>query len=114
MSQKIQNSLQPSHELAKEPVVVDMHFVHEFVEIVFVAGAEVDEGLDGLVWVGGDVLMLRSLDDVEHVIGKGGEVGDAVVNVGGFVHADERLIKYGKKVAEELEGYGLGELVVPR
>ena len=33
-----------------------MHFMDEFVEVMFVALAEVDEGLDCLVRVGRDVL----------------------------------------------------------
>ena len=37
----------------------------EFVEVVFVAGAEVDEGLYGLVGVGRDVLFLAFLDNLD-------------------------------------------------
>ena len=86
---------------------MDVDFVHEFVEVVFVAGAEVDEGLDSLVGVGGDVLPLGALDRAKHVTGEGREVGDAVVDVGGFVDADEGFVEDGEEVAEELEGYGL-------
>jgi hypothetical protein len=46
---------------------VSVDFVHEFVEIVFVARAEVDEGLDGLVGVGGDVLFAAFFDDLFNV-----------------------------------------------
>ena len=42
-----------------------VHFVHEFVEVVFVARAEVDEGLDGLVGVGGDVLFAAFVYDLD-------------------------------------------------
>jgi hypothetical protein len=43
---------------------VRVDFVHEFVEVVFVALAEVDEGLDCLVWVGGDVLLAAFIDNL--------------------------------------------------
>lgn len=86
---------------------MDVHLVNELVEIVLVTGAEIDEGLDGLVRVGGDVLALGRGEDGEHVVEKGGEVGDGVVDVGGFVDADERLVEDGEKVAEELEGDAL-------
>jgi hypothetical protein len=36
-----------------------VHFVDELVEIVFVTGTEVDEGLDCLVGVCRDILLLR-------------------------------------------------------
>ena len=86
---------------------MDVDLVDEFVEVVFVAGAKVDEGLDGLVRVGGDVLALGALDGDEHVVGEGGEVGHAVVDVGGFVDAHEGFVEDGEEVAEELERYGL-------
>ena len=86
---------------------MDVDFVYEFVEVVFVAGAEVDEGLDSLVGISGDVLPLGALDRAEHVTGEGRKVCDAVVDVGGFVDADEGLVEDGEEVAEELEGYGL-------
>lgn len=41
-----------------------VNFVNEFVEIVFVALAEVDESLDCLVGVGGDVLFAAFVDDL--------------------------------------------------
>lgn len=86
---------------------MDVNFVDEFIEVVFMAGAEVDEGLDCLVRVGGDVLALGALDGDEHVVGEGGKVRDAVVDVGGFVDAHEGFVENGKEVAEELEGYRL-------
>jgi hypothetical protein len=46
---------------------VSVDFVHEFVEIVFVSRAEVDEGLDGLVGIGGDVLFAAFFDDLFNV-----------------------------------------------
>jgi hypothetical protein len=51
--------------LAKESVVVRVDFVYKFVEVVFVALAEVDEGLDCLVGVCRDVLFAAFLDDLD-------------------------------------------------
>lgn len=65
----------------------------EFVEALLVAGAEVDESLDGLVGVCGDVLGAGALDYGDGVVGEVGKVGDAVVYVGGFVDADEGLVE---------------------
>ena len=88
LPQELQNPLKPTHELGEEPVVVDVDLVDEFVEIVLVARTEVDEGLDGLIWVGGDVLPLAAFDDAESVVGELGEVGYAAVDVGRLVDAD--------------------------
>ena len=71
------------------------------------AGAQVDEGLHGLVRVSGDILALRSIYDGDGVVGEGGEVGDAAVDVGGFVDADKGFVEDREEVAEELEGDGL-------
>jgi len=76
---------------------VGVDFVDEFVEIMFVALAEVDEGLDCLVGVCGDVLFAAFVDDLrfvsgrlrrevlgnylDHVVDEDGEVCDAVVNI---------------------------------
>ncbi len=78
----------------------------EFIEIVLVASAEVDEGLDGLIGVGRNVLALGGGEDGEGVVGEGGEVGDGVIDVGRFVDADEGFVEDGEEVAEEVEGYG--------
>jgi hypothetical protein len=85
-----------------------MHLVDELVEVVLVARAQVDEGLDRLVGVGGHVLALAGLDGSDRVVDEEGEVGDGVVDVCGFVDADERLVEDGEEVAEELERGGLG------
>ena len=86
---------------------MDVYFVNEFVEVILMASAEIDEGLDGLVWIGGDVLTLSGSEDRERVVGEGSEVGDGVVDIGGFVDADKGFVEDGEKVAEELEGDGL-------
>ena len=81
---------------------MDVDLVDEFVEVVLVPGAEVDEGLDGLIWVCGDVLTLSGGDDGDSVIGEGGKVGDGGVDVCRFVDADERFVEDSEEVAEEL------------
>ncbi len=87
VAEELEDAFEPAHELLEEAVVVDVDFVHELVEVVLVALAEVDEGLHGLVRVGRDVLPLGLFHDGEHVVGEDGEVGHAVVDVGGFVDA---------------------------
>ena len=83
---------------------MNVYFMNELVEIVLVAGAKIDERLDGLIRVSGDVLALGGSEDREHVIKERGEVGDGVVDVGGLVDADERLVENGEQIAEEVEG----------
>ena len=107
MSEELEDPFQPAHELGEEAIIVDVDLVDEFVEVILVPGAEVDEGLDGLVWVGGDVLALGGGDDGDGVVGEGGEVGDGGVDICRFVDADERFVEDGEEVAEELEGYRL-------
>lgn len=64
LAQELEDAFYPAHELCEEPVVVRVHFVHEFVEVVLVARAEVDEGLDGLIGVCGNVLFAAFFDDL--------------------------------------------------
>lgn len=85
---------------------MDVHFVDEFVEIILMASTKIDEGLDCLVWIGGDVLTLSGSKDGEHVVGEGSKVGDGAVNIGRFVDADERFVEDGEEVAEEVKGDG--------
>ena len=85
---------------------MDVDLVDEFVEVLLVAAAEVDEALDRLIGVGGDVLALRGVEDAEGVVGEGGEVGDGVVDVGGFVDPHERLVEDGEEVAEQVQSHG--------
>lgn len=107
MTEEVQDVLQPAHEGVEEAVVVQVDLVDEFVEAVLVAGAEVDEGLDSLVGVCGNVLALRALDNSDGVIGELGEVGYAAVNVCRLVDTDEGFVEDCEQVAEELEGDGL-------
>ena len=109
LAEELEDALDPAHELVEEAVVVAVDLVHEFIKVVLVPGAEVDEGLHCLVRIGGDVLSLRRLDDLDGVVGELGEVGDGAVHVGGFVHAHEGFVEDGEEVAEELEGGGLKE-----
>ena len=106
VAQEFEDPLQPAHERGEEPVVVDVDLVDELVEVLLVAAAEVDEALDGLVGVGGDVLALGGVEDAEGVVGEGGEVGDGVVDVGGFVDPHEGLVEDGEEVAEEVQRDG--------
>lgn len=82
-------------------------FMNKFIKIVLVATAKIDEGLHGLIRIGRNVLPLRSVEDCEGIVGEESKVGDAAVNVGGFVHADEGLIKDGKEIAKELQRHRL-------
>lgn len=45
---------------------------------------------------------MSAVDDFDGVIGKGREVGDAVVNICGFVDANKRLVEDAEKVTEKL------------
>ena len=51
MAQELEDPFDPAHELCEEPVIVRVYLVDELVEVVFVALAEVNECLDGLVRV---------------------------------------------------------------
>ena len=106
MAEEFEDPLNPDHEGGEETIIMDVDFVDKFVEVVLVAGAEVDKGLNGLVRVGGDVLALEGGEDGEGVVCEGSEVGDGVVDVGGFVDADQGFIKDCEEVAEEVQGYG--------
>ncbi len=95
-----------------------MHFVHEFVEVVFVALAEVDEGLDRLVGVGGDVLLAAFVDNLfnslgkiqtndrlpylNHVVDENRKVCDAVVDIRRLVNPNKWLIEDREEIPEQL------------
>ena len=85
---------------------MDVDFVNKFVEVILMTSAEIDKGLDCLVWIGGDVLTLSRGKNGEHVVGEGSEVGNGVVDVGGFVDADEGFVENGEEVTEKVEGDG--------
>ena len=106
MAEEFKNTFEPAHYLSKQAVVMDVNFMYEFVKIILMASAKVNEGLDRLVWIGRDVLSLSREEDGEHVVGKGGEVADGAVDVGRFVDADEGFVEDGKEVAKEAEGDG--------
>ncbi len=54
--------------------------------------------------------MLCCGDDFDGIVDEDGKVGDGVVNVGGFVDADERFVEDSKQGTEEFEGVGLEQL----
>ena len=105
MTKELEDPLNPSHKSGEETIIMDVDFVDKFIEVVLVAGAQVDEGLNSLVRVGGDVLALEGGEDGEGVVCEGGEVGDGVVDVGGFVDADEGFVEDCEEIAEEVQGY---------
>jgi hypothetical protein len=84
----------------------------ELVEVVLVAGAQIDEGLDCLVGIGRDVLTLGCFDGADCVIGEVGEVSYAVIDVCGFVDADEGFVEDLEEVAEEFQGCWLCSLLL--
>lgn len=90
---------------------MDMDFVYELVEVVFMSRAEVDERLNCLVGVGRDFLTLAGFNRLDRIIDEQGEVGDAVVNICGLVNADKGFVEDGKEVAEELESGWLRSLI---
>jgi len=100
--QERQDPLHPPHQVAEQPVVVDVHLVDEFVQVVLVPCAQVDEGLHCLVRVGGEILALGRFDRSDCVTDEHGEVGDAAVYVGRLVHAHKRLVEDLEEVTEEL------------
>lgn len=88
VTQKLEDTFQPAHKLVEESVIMEVDLVDELVEVVFVASTQVDERLDCLVGVGGDLLSLACLDGLDCVIDKYSKVCDAVVDVGRLVDAD--------------------------
>jgi hypothetical protein len=82
---------------------MDMDFVNKFVQIILMTCAEIDESLHGLVRIGGKILALCGFDDGDCIGDKVGEIGDAIVNVCGFVDADEGLVEDLEEVTEELQ-----------
>ncbi len=100
VAEKFENAFEPAHELIEKAVVVGMYFVDEFVQIIFVPGAEINESLHRLVGICRDVLTLSALYDSNSVVCEESEVGDAVVDVGGLVDSNEWFVEDGKEVAE--------------
>ena len=78
----------------------------EFVKIVLMASAKINERLDSLIRVGRNVLALSGTKDGEHVVGEGSEVCNGVVDIGGFVDAYEGFIEDGEEVTKEAKGDG--------
>ena len=107
VAQELEDALQPAHELIEKPVVVNVDFVYELVKVVFMARAQVDESLDGLIGVCGDFLTLAGFDGLDCVVDEYSEVSDAIVNICRLVYANERLVEDGEEVAEKLKGSGL-------
>ena len=85
---------------------MSMYFVHEFVEVMFVALTQVDEGLDGLVGISRNILFATFVDHKDHVVDKDGEIGDTVVDVGGLVDSYQGLVKDCEEIFKKLETIG--------
>ena len=79
---------------------MDVYFVYEFVEIVFVSRAKIDEGLNRLIWVCGDVLSLSFFDNNDHVVYEGGKVRYTAIDIGGLVYSDKGFVENCEKVTE--------------
>jgi hypothetical protein len=88
VTQELKDAFQPAHQLVEEPVVVEVDLMDELVEVILVARAKIDERLDCLVRVCGDLLPLASLDGLDCVIDEHGEICDTVVDVRGLVDSD--------------------------
>jgi len=84
-----------------------MHFVNKLVKVVLVPSTKIDESLNGLIRVCGNILSLTGFDDADRVVDKESEVGDAIINIGGLVDAHERFVEDSEEVAEKLECSGL-------
>lgn len=104
MTKEFEYTFQPAHYLGEQTVIVNVHFVDEFVEIVLMPSAEVDEGLNCLIGIGGNVLTLSGGEDGEHVVGEGSEVGNRIIDIGGFVDTDKGFVEDGEEIAEEVKG----------
>lgn len=84
-----------------------MHLVHKLIEIILMSCAQVDKGLDSLIWVRRNVLALSGSYYGNGVVGKGSEVGNGGIDICGFVDANKRFVENGEEIPEEMEGYRL-------
>ncbi len=107
VAEELEDPLYPGHKLGEKAIIMQVDLVNESIKVFLMAGAEVNEGLDGLVGVCRHVLALSTFNHREHVVGERGEVCDTVVHIGRFVDADEGLVEYCEEVTEELKGHGL-------
>jgi hypothetical protein len=64
LAEKLEDSFDPAHQFLEESIVVEMNFMNKFIEVMLMALAEVDEGLNCLVRICGDVLLLTLFDDL--------------------------------------------------
>lgn len=101
--EELQNAFQPPHKLVEEAIIVDVHLVDEFIEVVLVTCTEINEGLNRLIGIGGHVLTLAGVDYFDGIVDEKSEVSNGVVHVCGFVNADKRFVEDGEEVSEQLE-----------
>ena len=83
---------------------MNMYLVDELVEVVLMSLTKIYEGLHGLIGISGNILALSLFYHGDHVIYEGRKVGNAAIDVGGLVHADEWFVEDCEKVAEKLQG----------
>lgn len=120
LAQELEDPFYPAHELREEAVVVRVDLVHEFVEVVFVSLTEVDEGLDCLVGVGGDILFAAFVDNLfssaiviskemvaegtycDHIVDEDSKVCNTVVDIRRLVNPNKRLIEDRKQISQKL------------
>lgn len=107
MTQKLEDALKPAHKLVEKPVVVGMYLVDELVEIVFMAGTQVNEGLNCLIRICRDLLPLARFNHSNSVVNEHGKVGNTVVDACRLVDTNKRFIENGEQISEQMECGGL-------
>lgn len=90
--------------------------MYEFIEVVLVALAKINECLDGLVWVSRNVLFSAFINDLKyvrmnpehgtlhtnlyHIVDENSKVCDAVVYIGRLVHTNQRLVEDREEITQ--------------
>lgn len=81
LAEEFEDILNPAHELSEETIVMRMHLVDKFVEVVLMPLAEINERLNCLVRVCRDVLLSAFIDDLYMLAGvKGGKAKDIPIS----------------------------------
>lgn len=94
-----------------------MNLMNKLVEVVLMPLAEVNERLYGLIricrcillstflndldkWLVSCRLVWRTSTDLDHIIKKDRKISNAVVNIGGLVDPNKRLVEDGEEISE--------------
>lgn len=80
-----------------------VYFMYKFVEVVLVAGAEINKCLNSLIRVCRDFLSLACFNRLYSVISEQCKISNTVVNVGRLVDANQGFVKDGEQVPEQLQ-----------